>query len=91
MHTAEIYTLEEELRELPTLCLCITSRISAIPPGCKTIEVSVLSMDAACRAFYHIYGRDEGFNLVNGIPEQLDFRSPCSPLLDIKTSGAQTG
>ena len=80
-HAAEIYTLVEELRELPALCLCITSRISAIPPGCKTIEVPVLSMDAACRAFYHVYGRGEGSNLVNGILEQLNFHPLSITLL----------
>ena len=81
MDAEGIYNLVEELSELPTLCLCITSRISTVPPECKTVEVPVLSLDAACRAFYHIYKLEKESDLVNDILEQLEFHPLSITLL----------
>ena len=77
----KICALVDELSQLPTLCLCITSRISTVPHECETFEIPMLSMDAACRAFYRIYKCDERPNLVNEVLEQLDFHPLSITLL----------
>ena len=81
MDAREIYGVVEELSRFDNLCILITSRISAIPPDCKHVDVPTLSMDAARDTFFRIYDEENPSSLVNSILGQLDFHPLSITLL----------
>jgi tetratricopeptide (TPR) repeat protein len=71
----EIYAVVDELCQFKRVCLCITSRITTVPPRCKRPEIPILSMEAACDIFYGIYGDSQRSDIINDLLKRLDFHA----------------
>ena len=77
----EIYSVVDELCQFPTICLCITSRITTVPPRCELPDIPTLSMEAACDIFYGTYRNAGRSGIINDLLERLDFHALSIKLL----------
>jgi hypothetical protein len=77
----EIYSMVDELCQFETICLCITSRVTTVPPHCERPEIPTLSMEAACNIFYDIHRNVERSGIINDLLERLDFHALSIKLL----------
>jgi hypothetical protein len=71
----EIYALVEELSRLSNISLCITSRISTVPPHYKRPMIPTLSTESASDIFYDIYENAGRSDVISDLIEQLDFHA----------------
>ena len=77
----DIYAVVEELSRFENISLCITSRISTVPPYCNRLIIPSLSMESACNIFYGIYNDSERSEIVRDLIQQLDFHALSITLL----------
>ncbi|KAF9780512.1 hypothetical protein BJ322DRAFT_1164340 [Thelephora terrestris] len=77
----EIYAMVKELSQFSNICLCVTSRISNVPPHCMRVEIPTLSMEAARNIFHSIYGGGDRSGIIDNLLQRLDFHALSITLL----------
>ena len=71
----EVFNVVEELSQLRTICLLITSRISTVPRDCKRPIIPPLSVESACNIFYGIHNNGGRSEIISNLLRRLDFHA----------------
>ena len=77
----DIYSLVEELNRFSNICVCITSRISIVPPHFKRPAIPMLTAEAACDIFYDIHNDGDRSDVVGDLLKRLDCHALSITLL----------
>ena len=77
----DIYAVVDELSRFENISLCITSRISTVPPHCDRPIIPTLPMESACDIFYGIYKNSGRSDIIRELIQQLDFHALSITLL----------
>ncbi|KAF9785112.1 hypothetical protein BJ322DRAFT_1108573 [Thelephora terrestris] len=77
----EMSKMVKELSDFSNICICITSRISNVPPHCKRLEIPTLTKEAARDVFYSIYGDGEWSSIIDDLLQRLDLHALSVTLL----------
>ena len=76
-----IYGVVDELCQIKTVSLCITSRIITVPRHCSRPEIPTLTLESACNIFYRIYPGSGQSDIINDLLRRLDFHALSITLL----------
>ena len=77
----EVYSVVDELCQFKRLCLCITSRITTVPPRFERPGIPTLSMEAACDVFYSTYRGVGRSTVIDDLLKCLDYHPLSIKLL----------
>ena len=77
----EIYAMVDELCQIKTVSLCITSRIITVPRHCNRPEIPTLTMESACDIFYRIHPGSGRSDIIDDLLRRLDFHALSITLL----------
>ena len=69
---AALYSAVEELSQIKSIHLVVTTRISTVPTACRQVEVPALSTASAREVFYHIHATQERLPEIDSLLRQLD-------------------
>ena len=80
-NSLEIRSVIEELSHFRNICLCITSRISTVPPHFERPVIAALTTESACDIFHDIYNHRGRSDTIGRLVKEVDFHALSITLL----------